>query len=476
MKPVEKPTQLRSGPELTAAQIAQACAGRVIRGEPGAVARGVSTDSRTLRAGEAFFALVGAQYDGHAFAASAAAGGAPVLVVQSLPGGWEPPQSVAVVRVADTAAALLALAARHRQQLSGIVAAVTGSFGKSTVKTMLGAILGSTGRCTVAPASFNNRVGVALALLSAACDDDFVVLEIGTNHRGEIDELARAARPALGVITAIGEAHLEGLGSLEGVKEAKAEMIPHLASDGILILNADDARCASLADWFTGKTYTFGTAPGADLRAKRIRWFGGGWAFSVGEVDVRLNMGGRYNVWNAAAALCAACALGVGIRQAARALLSLRLPPMRYEKRLIGGITFILDCYNSNPSAMRAALESFVAEPCPGRKVVICGDMLELGPDGPRLHRELGRDLAASGIDALVAVGPLGAQVVEGWNETAPVHKALHCASAEESCWPLWSLLRPGDVVLLKGSRGMRLETIVQKAAERLGGRKEAAA
>jgi len=462
---------------FTAAQIAEACDGTILWGDGSAAADGVCTDTRTLRRGQAFFALVGERHDGHDFLAAAAAGGATVLVVQRVPEEWRPAPGTALIQVVDTARALLTLAAWHRSRLPAKVIAVTGSYGKSTVKEMLGAILGREARCTVAPASFNNRIGVALTLLSASTADDFVVLEVGTNHPGEIDELARAARPDVGVITAIGEVHLEGLGSIEGVQEAKAELIPHIAPDGALVLNADDARCASLADRFAGVTSTFGLSAQAAVRLQCIQPSGEGWRFDMSGWVFALPSGPRHNVLNAAAAVCAALAAGAQVRTAALALASFRAPHMRYERLELGGVTFICDCYNSNPPALRAALASFLLETNAGRKVVVCGDMLELGEDGPRLHRELGAEAAASGVDVLVAVGPLAAHFVEGWHRRAtPSQSALYFKCAAEAWSPLWWELRPGDAVLLKGSRGMQMETITQKIAAYLEEKKREAA
>ncbi len=449
---------------LTAELIARTCKGRLVSGSAWATADGVCTDTRALSPGQAFFALVGANHDGHDYLPDAAAAGARIAVVQRMNG--KPPDGTAVVRVPDTQKALLALAAWRRKRLRARVVAVTGSYGKSTVKAMLGAILSRDARCTAAPASYNNRVGVALTLLSAADNDDFVVLEMGTNHPGEIDELARAAWPDLGVITAIGEVHLEGLRSLDGVLEAKAELIGHLPPGGVLILNADDAACASLAKRFAGTTRTFGLSAGATVRPQRIRRCGEGWEFDALGWVFRLPDGARYNVPNAAAAICAATSLGASAASAAKALAAFSSPALRYEKRNLGGVTFICDCYNSNPPALRMALESFIAERNPGRKIVVCGDMLELGEQAEQLHRQMGREIAESGIQLLVAVGPLGRHLLEGWRSRAIASQsALYFESAEQAWSPVWWEVRPGDAVLLKGSRAMRLETIADNIA-----------
>jgi UDP-N-acetylmuramoyl-tripeptide--D-alanyl-D-alanine ligase len=461
---------------FTSSQIAAACGGRLIAGEPSAAAASVCTDTRALRAGQAFFALRGESHDAHDYLPQAAQAGASIFVVERVPAGWQAPAGAAVIQVEDASRALLALAAWHRGRLKARVVAITGSYGKSTVKTMTAAILARCGRCTCAPKSFNNRIGVALTLLSASIADDYVVLEMGTNHPGEIDELARAARPDLGVITAVGEVHLEGLGDLAGVREAKAELIPHIVAPGRLVLNGDCSLCASLAGRFPGWVRTFGMSPGCDVHPEDLAGTDAGWSFRALGQAFCLPVSGRYNVVNAAAAICAAVELGAPLATAAEALAAVELPGMRYEKRQLGGVLFICDCYNSNPAAVRAALESFMAEPVAGRRVVVCGDMLELGRHSRRLHRALGADLAAAGVDLLVAVGPQARHMLTGWNKQPHERQsAMHFESAEQAWLPLWTLLRPGDAVLLKGSRKMQLETIPLRISQNIQADQEAA-
>jgi len=461
---------------LSASRIAAACGGCLVSGSPETTADSVCTDTRTLEPGQAFFALRGPNFDAHDYLFQAAQAGATVLVVEHLPAGWRAPEGAAVVRVAGTERALLSLASHHRRTLKGRVLAITGSFGKSTVKAMTAGILRRVGRCTAAPKSFNNRIGVALTLLSASPDDDYVVLEMGTNHPGEIDELARAARPDLGVITAVDEVHLEGLGDLAGVREAKAELIRHVAAPGRLVLNGDCVLCASLAGRCPGWVRTFGMRPGCTVQPRRVGRSGAGWSFEALGQSFSLPMGGRYNVVNAAAAICTALELGVPMQAAAEALAAAELPAMRYERRRLGGVLFICDCYNSNPPAMRAALESFMSEPASGSRVVVCGDMLELGRDCRRIHRRMGAELAASGVDMLFAVGPLAKAMLVGWHDRRRASQmALHFETAEEAWMPLWQLVAAGDAVLLKGSRKMELEVIPERISESLQPEQEAA-
>jgi UDP-N-acetylmuramoyl-tripeptide--D-alanyl-D-alanine ligase len=462
--------------QFTASQIARACAGRVARGRPDATCMGVSTDTRTLEPGRAFFALRGPTHDGHRYLREAARAGAEILVIESWAPEGPPEGPAAVVLVADTRRALLALAADHRRQLGGCVVAVTGSCGKSTVKEMLGAMVSSAAACTVAPASFNNQVGVALSLLAADPADEFIILELGTSHPGEIDELAAAARPYMGIVTTIAEAHLEGLGSLDGVREAKAELIPHIDPDGVLVLNADLPACASLARRFPGRVRTFGLSATAHVRISAVRLCSGNWHFNAWGRGFSLGLAGRHNVTNAAAALCAAAELGVPPEHARRALQQFAGAPLRFERRVVGGVTFILDCYNSNPAAMRTAAESLLCETARGRRVVVCGDMLELGPETARFHYETGAYLATLGVDALIAVGSSARHVVSGWFNCAAMGRPTSLYASAQQAWRgIWRQLQPGDVVLVKGSRRMGLETVVEQIVAHTAGRREAA-
>jgi len=469
-------------PKFTAGQIAMACSGSLVVGDWNAGADVIGTDSRTAAPGQAFVALVGEKHDAHAFVPVALEAGAAIVVVQRTDAAWRVGAGTAVVQVADTTRALLDLAAWHRARLRGAVIAVTGSCGKSTVKTILAALLATRGRCTAAQKSFNNRIGVSLTLLGAEVDDGFVVLEMGTNHFGEIEELASCARPDAGIITCIGESHLQALGDRQGVLSAKAELIPHIAREGLLVLNADDPLCMSLARRFGGRVITFGTDDKADVQAMHVRREAGGMVFRLGlhgaePAPFRLPFTGQHNVMNAAAALAAATWAGVGLDDARRALAQVGLPALRQQVRQIHGITFVMDCYNSNPTAMRAALRAFLDEPTGGRRVVVCGDMLELGPKAPEMHVRLGRVLGLTQVDTLVAVGPLGVYLLEGWNSLArDAQKALHFLSPDQAWRPLWDCLSPGDIVLVKGSRAMELEKIVEHIARHVAELKKSAA
>ena len=463
---------------FTAEQIAHACGGRIARGEGRRGACGICTDTRTMAEGEAFLALAGANHDGHDFVPQALEAGAPIVVVERFVGEWPLAETQSVVVVEDTTSALMRLASWHRGRLQGSVLAVTGSCGKSTVKEMTGAILKQHGSCTVARKSFNNHIGVPLTILSAREDDAYVVLELGASRPGEIEQLASCARPDLGLITCIGECHLEGFGSREGVREAKAELIPHLAPAGVLVLNADDPLCVSLASKFAGKVATFGFGSDAEIRPEGLRRVGNVWTFEAAGSSFRLPVPCRHNVLNAAAAVCLSLCAGATPEAAAQALSGFALPDLRFRTRDLAGVRFIEDCYNSNPTALRAAVDAFVEEQVRGRRVVVSGDMLELGEHGPELHRRLGRYMATQDIQMLVAVGRLGRHLLAGWNELAGASRhAMHFNRADEGWLALWGQLRPGDAVLVKGSRANELERITALIARHLSGaQREAAA
>ncbi|MBS3763424.1 MAG: UDP-N-acetylmuramoyl-tripeptide--D-alanyl-D-alanine ligase [Planctomycetes bacterium] len=463
---------------FTAEDICEACGGHIIKGRPEVFASGISVDSRTINPVEAFLALKGSNHDGHNFVKDALKSGASIVITERRDKSWDFPHGTALILVANSQQALMDLASWHRSRLEGKILAVTGSCGKSTVKNMTASILALTGSCSAAPKSFNNRIGVSLSLLAASQTTDFVVLELGTNHPGEIDELAAIARPNAGLITCIGESHLEGLGSKQGVQEAKAELIPHIKPGGCLVLNADDPLCRSLAGRYSGEVKTFGLHRTADMQPVDVRSEGEKQFFRARGSEFRLNVPGRHNVLNAAAAICLSRWAGAGTSDAIQALAGFQLPDLRSEKREVAGIQFILDCYNSNPTAMKAALESFLQRPAPRRRIVVCGDMLELGEKSKELHHRLGRVLALTRLDVLVAVGSYARDLVAGWRDLADTdQKALHVEAPEKAWLFVAHLVAPGDVVLVKGSRALELEKIVNAIEQFLSsGKKEAAA
>ncbi len=442
--------------------------GRLERGDPARPAAGVAIDSRAVRPGELFLALPGERYDGHNFAAAAMDNGAggvilsrPVEAVENRRGEFS------LIRVRDPLGALAALARGYRSLFDPLAVAVTGSNGKTTTKNLIGLLLERDRPTLTAPASYNNLVGVALTILKLSSEHRAAVFELGTNRPGEIGELARLCRPRLAVITNIGPAHLEGFGSLEGIAGEKAAVLAELEGERAAFLNTDDPRTAALSGRAPGEVIGFGLHPPARVRPVDLRFRPGSVSFRAtlrsGEVPIEAPLPGPHNVSNLLAALAVADYLGVdpaSMREAARRAV---LPPGRLERLSLGGVEIVNDAYNANPASMAAALETWRGLECAGRRIVVSGDMLELGDFSNSAHRRWGEQLARSGADLLIFLGPLSrtaARAARAAGGTARVETAADCRRAAEI---LAGFLRPGDSVLIKGSRKMGMEEIVER-------------
>ncbi|RME00558.1 MAG: UDP-N-acetylmuramoyl-tripeptide--D-alanyl-D-alanine ligase [Deltaproteobacteria bacterium] len=432
--------------------------------------RAISTDTRALMGGELFFALVGERYDGHTFLPQAWERGAAGAVVSQEPDTI--PAGRSVILVPDTQRALGDLAHAHRRSFEGPLIAVTGSSGKTTTKEMLAAILGRVAPTLASEKSFNNFVGVPLTLFQMRPNHRFVVLEFGMNAPGEIERLTEIAEPTIGVITNIGHAHVGFLGSIEGVARAKGELWKGMAQ-GTIVVNHDDAQVVNLAadrHLTHLSRITFGMEHPADITAKGIEERGfEGFSFTLEirpatfQARIDLHLLGRQNIANALSAAATAMAAGVAPEAIAEGLCTCRPPKGRMVPiRLPGGIHIIDDTYNANPESVRHAVETVAALPMPGRKFVLLGDMFELGEHAAALHYEVGSAIARAGIDHLAAIGSFASDLLAGAcsagaqdTHTFPDHDA----AAE---W-LWDRLRPGDLLLVKGSRGMRMERVISR-------------
>jgi UDP-N-acetylmuramoyl-tripeptide--D-alanyl-D-alanine ligase len=441
---------------------AAATIGGVLTGEDAGFT-GVSTDSRSLEAGQLFVALEGPNFDGHAFVAAAAAGGAAGAVVSREVDGQLP-----LVRTDDTLIALGALAAGWRAELAPTVVGITGSSGKTTVKELTAAILAGVDDTLVTRGNLNNEIGVPLTLFRLAPADRFAVIEMGANHAGEIARLAAIARPDIGVITMAGPSHLEGFGDLDGVATAKGEMFAALGPNGTAVVNADD----QYADyWRTlcppARIVTFGLGEGADVTARRVEPLAGpapGSRFELrlqaGAVNVELPLPGQHNVMNALAAAALAEAAGASAAQIRDGLAAVRPVAGRLVvKSGPGGCRIVDDTYNANPASVKAALD--VLATMPGRPWAVLGDMGELGVDALALHREVGAYARECGIERLFAVGPMSRETAAGFGP-----EARHVERVELLCATLPAMLE-GDVnLLVKASRMMRLEQVVDALSE----------
>ncbi|MEK7385833.1 MAG: UDP-N-acetylmuramoyl-tripeptide--D-alanyl-D-alanine ligase [candidate division NC10 bacterium] len=455
-------------PLFTVQDIVRATQGALVTGDLAVPVTGVSIDSRTLGVGEAFFAIRGYRLDGHAFLGEAAGRGAACLVVHSLHD--DVPANVPLVLVEDTTKALGLLAAYHRARFSVPVVAVTGSNGKTTAKELIAGVLGTRWQVLKPSASFNNQWGLPLTLLKWAPEHEAVVVELGTNRPGEIAHLAGLARPTVGVVTNVAAVHTEFLGSLDGVREEKAGLVRAVPADGWVVLNADDARVAGMTRDAAARVITYGRAATAQVRAvgdavETAR--GVTFALEAGgaRATVTLALAGRHNVVNALAAAAVGVALGLPLDAIARGLAEAQPVAGRCVWRPAGDGRILDDTYNANPGSLRAALETVTAGRGTGRLVVVLGAMLELGAITEEAHREAGRAAVAAG--ELVGVGRSALWAVAA-ARAAGLAEAHHATTFEDTVAHLLKHLVPGDTVLVKGSRGMRLERVVDALVARL--------
>jgi UDP-N-acetylmuramoyl-tripeptide--D-alanyl-D-alanine ligase len=434
----------------------------------GASFAGASADSRTVAAGQLFFALPGERVDGFDFVAQAVAAGAAGVVVGRQRGLPAASAGLAAIAVEDPRRALGDLARAVRADFGGKVVAVTGSNGKTTTKELCAAALRPLGAALRTPGNFNTDVGLPLTILSASGQEAVWVLEMAMRARGEIATLADIAKPGIGVITNVAAAHLETLGSLEEVARAKGELFAGLGPDGFAVLPADDplitAQAASVAP---GRRITFGARATGDVRILDFVPDGAAGAvvrYAVRGIPVvvRLPLGGLHNAKNAAAALAVALAAGVSAPAAAAELETVALPPQRSAALPAGGRTILDDCYNANPASMSAALASLVAAAPSGGAFAILGDMLELGPEAEAHHLALGRE-AGGRLAGLAAVGSFAPALIAGARSAGlAAARSVAAASAEAAASVLASWTAPGDWILVKASRGIRLERAVE--------------
>ena len=459
-------------PAFSVQDLVRASQGALVTGDLGVPVTGVSIDSRTLIVGDAFFAIVGHRLDGHAFLGEAAGRGAACVIVHALPD--EMPANLPVILVEDTTRALGRLAAWHRAKFPGPVVAITGSIGKTTAKELTAAVMATRYRVLKPTSSFNNQWGLPLTLLRLGPEHQAAVVELGTNQRGEIATLAAIARPTVGVVTVVAPVHTEFLGSLEGVREEKAALVRALGADGVAVLNADDPRVASMAHECAGRVVTYGVAAEATVRAVGELLDGDpGLRFTLEtggrRAAVLLTVGGRHNVTNALAAAAVGVALGIDLEDIVRGLGEARGPARRGQWVVAGDVTILDDTYNASPASVRAALEMLAARRRGRRAVVVLGDMLELGALAEEAHREVGRAVAELPADEFVGVGRACALAVEA-ARAAGIAEAYHAKSYDDAVAHLVKRLAPGDVVLVKGSRGMRMERVVDALVARRRG------
>lgn len=441
---------------------------------------GYSIDSRTARAGDLFFALRGENHDGHDHVGSALERGAVAAVVEREVAGAAPERQV---RVSDSLEALQQLAKNLLTEWGGPVVGVTGSAGKTTTKDLTARVLAAAGTTHKSVGNLNNAYGLPKSVLEMASggrqpsDYRFAVLEMGMSTPGEIRRLTEIAPPTVGVVTIVAPVHTEFFeDGIEGVANAKAELIDGLKAGGTAVLNADDPRVARMRERRDDiATLTYGFADGADVRATGLEAEGlAGSRFRVetpaGSADVRLPLVGRHNVGNALAAIAAGLALDVPLGAAVDALADAEPSKMRGQVvRLANGATILDDSYNSSPKAFEAMVSALSGIADANRRIVVAGEMLELGPESAAMHAACGRAVAAAGVDLLAGVRGDAKSLVEAARDAGMGDRAVFVEAPEDAAAWLAAELRDGDVVLVKGSRGVATDRVVAALVERFG-------
>jgi UDP-N-acetylmuramoyl-tripeptide--D-alanyl-D-alanine ligase len=414
---------------------------------------GWSVDTRTQQPGDVYFALRGANRDGHDFVPKALQQGAPAVVVDAACGAGANGRAL---RVADTLMALEDLGSWARRKWGGTVIGVTGSAGKTTTKDAIAHLLEVRGPVGRTVGNLNNHIGVPLSILRLPDAARMAVLEMGMNHAGEIRALAAMARPEIGVVTNVGYAHVEFFDSIDGIAAAKRELIESLPRDGIAVLNADDARVRGFRGTHPGRSVTFGLSEDADVRAEGVTATGSGTRFRALGVDFETGLVGGHAVMNLLAALAVARVLEIPPRDLREAVASFTVDSMRGARSVHNGIVLWNDCYNSNPEAAQRMIDVLGQTPA-GRRFAVLGEMLELGRAGEALHRQVGAYAARHGVDVLIGVRGQARLMVE-----AAIAEGVSSAKFFEDPAAAGEFVRDmahaGDAVLFKGSRGVHME------------------
>ncbi len=495
MGPVAEPVSVTiptvSMPLFTADEIREITSAKVLAGEgpsrKGPGIRRVVTDSREVRTGDLFVALQGERFDGHEFLHAVFQEGAVGALVHqhyTVPaslrsGTGKRRPAPLILGVPDPLVAFQQLAAHHRNRFVIPVVAVTGSNGKTTTKDMVACVLAERWETFKTEGNLNNRIGVPKTLLRLTARHEAAVVEMGVDHRGQTSRLCEIAGPTIGLITNIGPDHLEFFGTLEASAAAKGELLDQLPYDGAAVLNADDRFFHNLASRARCPVVSFGLSMSAQVRAEDVAMDPRrGTTFQLilpgraRGVPVTLRVYGSHNLSNALAAAAVGYVLGLSGPMIARGLARFKPATMRSQVLRVGGLRVINDCYNANPASMKAAIGLLHELGAGARTIAVLGDMLELGPNAPEWHREVGGYVAQQGIQYLIACGALGQGIAEGARGAGmAADRVQEATDAEAAAHLLTTLLRDGDVLLLKGSRGMRMEQILEALKKQRGTR-----
>ena len=458
---------------LRATDVAQATGGRIVQGDGATPAGRVSIDSRRTDPGDLFIAIVGERFDGHRFVGEALGSGAAGAVVHQVPSDLTAPVAgqPVIIAVEDTTRALQDLARDVRRRSGARVVAITGSAGKTTTKEVTARFLGARFSTFRNEGNLNNHIGLPLSLLELRSCPEIAVVELGMNHPGEIRTLVRLAEPDVRVWTNVGDAHLGFFDSAEAIADAKAEILEAARPGDVLIANADDPRVMARARAFAGTVITFGMDAAADVRATSVRQYGvdgteAEISTPAGAGRLRTPLPGLGNLANVLAAISVGTQLGVPLDCMLAEASRLTAARHRGELlRLPGGVTLLDDSYNSSPAALKQSLETVARSTGSARRVAVLGEMLELGRHAERLHGECGRAAAAAGLDLLIAVGaePAAALAREAVAGGMPQRGVTYVRTKDEAADAALRLVRAGDLVLVKGSRGIGTDLVVER-------------
>ncbi len=449
---------------LRVSQIAQFAGASLSSGDGTVAINKVSTDSRTIKPGELFVALRGENFEGHDFVESSAKAGATGALIDL---NWtgSVPKNFVLLRATDTLQAYQMLAANYRRSLALKVLAITGSNGKTSTKDFAASVLARRFRVTKTEGNFNNHVGLPRTILEATSGDEIAVWEIGMNHPGEIAALAKIAAPDAAIITNIGVAHIEFMGSREAIATEKGALAEAIDPQGTVILNADDPFSEGIAARTRARVVLAGTT-GGTVRAIEIRQSAEGSEFTIVEgahrCRAQLPVAGLHMVQNALLAVAAGRAFGLSIEECAGGLAAAPLTKARLQIKQIGGVQFLDDSYNANPDSMKAALRTLVELDAEGKRIAVLGEMRELGAESERGHREVGETAATLGLDQLITIGDVAKLIAEG-ARTGGLDKVWSARSTAEAAKLLGEVAEPGDLVLIKGSRAARTEEVIEQ-------------
>ncbi len=451
-----------------------ACAGKLVAGLPDTLVKRVNTDSRAAQAGDLFIALAGERHDGHEFLRDVIQKGVAAVMVDKNKVPTNLPKC-AVIVVENTRKALGQVAARYRSDFSLPVVAVGGSNGKTTTKELLASILRQKLATVWSEASFNNDIGVPLTLLRLEKKHEAGVMEVGTNHPGELAPLLGMVQPRMGVITSIGREHLEFFNDLAGVAREEGTLAEKLPAGGVLFMNGDSEWTAEIVHRTQARAVRVGVGTKNDWRASNIRLANLGVSFRVETAradfsgDYKINLLGRHQVMNAMLAMAVGAEMGLSRAEIERGLAECQPPKMRMQLWEANGVRVLDDAYNANADSMLAALQTLQDMPCKGRRIAVLGDMAELGSHSEEAHLEVGRRVAESGVGQLFAVGAMASLIAKAAREKG-LNRVFELADVDSAAPAVKSFVKAGDVVLVKASRAARLERIVD--ALRAEGRK----